>query len=160
MLILGFNLAISSTRVCSLRSQSDSQFFCPVYEFTVNKGSTSVVHNRLRDSKRIDPILDSRDCSLSTSVSNWVYHQEARKCFNDLERMKISITGLVKRFFVIYAGCAKLGSVILPIFQWYFISVLGLWFVVLASQAISSECAYLVKHTRPVNELFCIVTGF
>ena len=82
VLILGFNLAISPRRVCCLGPQSDSQFFGPVYEFSVNKGSTSVVLDGLGDSKRMDPFLDSINSSLSTSANNWVYHQETRKCIN------------------------------------------------------------------------------
>ena len=104
--------------------------------------------------------FSTADCSLSTGVSNGVYHKEARKCLNDQETRKISITGWVKKSLVIYVGCAKRGSFILPSFQRNFISVLGLWFVALASQAISSECGYPVKHARPVVESFCSVIGF
>ena len=72
VLILGFNLAISPRQECRSGSQRDSQFFCPIYEFGINKGSTSVVHGRLRISKGMYPFFNSRDCSLSTSVSNGV----------------------------------------------------------------------------------------
>ena len=74
VLILGFNFAISPRRMGCSRSQSDSQFFCPVNKFGVDESSTSVMHNRLRNSNGTDPFFDSRDSSLSTSVSIWVYH--------------------------------------------------------------------------------------
>ena len=74
VLILGFNFSISPRLMCCSWSQSDSQIFCPVNEFSIDESRSSVMHNRLRNSEGMDPFLDSRDGSLSTSVRNWVYH--------------------------------------------------------------------------------------
>ena len=126
----------------------------------VNKGSASVVHIRLRGSKGMDPFLDSRECSLSTSVSNWVYHQEAKKGLNNQEAMKVPVTWWVKRSFVIYVVCAKRGCFNLLFFQWDFIPVFGFKFVILVCEAVSSKCTNPIKQTRPVAESFCIVIGF
>ena len=68
--------------------------------------------------------------------------------------------GGVNRSLVINMDCLERYCLVLPFFQWNLIPVFRLWFVVLASQAISSECANPVKHTRPVVESFCIVIGF
>ena len=51
VLVLGFNFGISSRCMCCFRSQSDSQFFCPVNEFSIDESRTSVIHKRLRNSK-------------------------------------------------------------------------------------------------------------
>ena len=157
MLVLGFNFAISPGRMCCLRSQIDSQFFCPVNEFGIDESRTTVMHNRLRDSKGTMLFLHGIDCSLSTSLSNWVYHQKSRKCINDQETMKVPITWWVKRSFVIYVNCSERNSLNLSFFYWYFVPVFRLRFVVLAGETINSKCRYPNKHTRPVVESFCIV---
>ena len=135
---LGFNFVISPRRRCCSRSQSDSQFFCPVYKLKVNKSSTSVVYNRLKNSKRLYPIFYGCDCSLSTSVSNWVYHQEAIKCINNRKPLKVPVTWWMEGFFVINMDCSELNSLVLLFFRGYFFPVLKLWLVVLAGETISS----------------------
>ena len=108
----------------------------------------------------MDPFLNGRDCSLGTSVSNRVYHQEARKSINYQKTMKIPVTLWVKRSFVINVNSPERDCFVLPLFQWYFVPVFRLWFFVLASQTISSECTDPVKQTRLVIESFCIVIRF
>ena len=108
----------------------------------------------------MDPFLDNRNKSLSTSVSNWVYHYKAIKSFNKQETMKIPVFWRVTGFLVINMDCPERDCLVLPFFQRYFVPVFRLWFLVLASQTISSECTYSVEHTRPVVESFCLVVGF
>ena len=57
---------------------------------------------------------------------------------------------------MIFMDRVKRGS----FFQWNIIPVFRLWFVVLASQSISSECTNPINHTSPVIESFSIVIGF
>ena len=72
-------LPICPRWVCFLRSQSDSQFFCPVNEICIIEGSTSIVYNRLRNSRRMYPFIYGCNISLNSSVCNWVYHQDTKK---------------------------------------------------------------------------------
>ena len=93
-------------------------------------------------------------------VRNWVFHQETTKCINNQEAMEIPVTWWVKRSFVINMDCSERNCLDLPFFQWYFNPVFRLWFIVLAGEAISSECIYPVKHARTVVESFCITVSF
>ena len=158
MLILGFNFAIKSNQVYCSRSQGGAQFLCPVNEVNFDEGSASVVYNKQANSERVYPFLSSRDSSLS--VRNWVYRQETRKCINNQEAMMVPGTSWLMRSFVINMDCAEPDTLVLPFFQWYFISVSRLRFIVLARQAINIECTYPVKHDRPVVESFCINVNF
>ena len=73
LLVLGFDFTVSSGRMSGSGLENNSQIFCPIHEISVNKSSASIAHNRLEDSKRKDPFLDRGNCSLGTSVINWVH---------------------------------------------------------------------------------------
>ena len=118
------------------------------------------MHNSLRYSEGMDPFIDNRDSSLSTSVSNWLYHQESRECVYNQKTTKIPITWWVKGSFVINMDCSKRDCLVLPFFQWYLVPVLRLWFVVSASKTIRSECTNPIKHARPVVESFRFTVSF
>ena len=138
----------------------DSQYFSPVNEVSIDEGSASVVYKRLKKSKKNCPFLNTRCTSLSSNVCTLVYHRETRKCINNPETMKVSITCWVTRSFVVNLVCSQRNSLEFPFFQWYFISVVGLGFVVLARRTTSNECTYPVKHARPVVESLWIIVRF
>ena len=158
MLILGFDFPISPRRLCCSGSQGNSQFFSPINEVGIDEGSALVVYKRLWNSERMYPFLNSRDSSLSSSVRKWVYDLETRKCI--INQKTRNVTWGVKSSFVINMDYSERNSFVLSLFQWYFISVFRLRLIVKASQTISSECTYPVKHARPVVESFCNSVSF
>ena len=156
ILILCFGFTISPRWVIFLVSWGYSQFLSPIDEIGINEGSSSVVYNKLWNSQKIYLFLDTRDSGSGSSVKKCVYHQEAKKNMINQKKRKILSTGGMKVSFVIDMGCANGNNFNLPFFQWNFICVLNLRFVVLAQNAVNSQCTNPVKHSRPVVELFCI----
>ena len=159
-LFLGFNFAISPRRVCCSRFQGDVQFFCPINEVGVNEGTASFLYKRRRDSKEMFPIFTSRFTSLRSCVRDRVYHQKTIKCIKNQEAKKITVTWWVKRSFVINMDCSERNGLVLPFFQWYFFPVFRLWFIVVAGEAINSDCTSPVKHARPAEHSFRIIVSF
>ena len=58
------------------------RFLSPVDEVGFDENGAPVMYNTLKKSGRMNPILDNGDCNVITSITYWVYHQEATKCIN------------------------------------------------------------------------------
>ena len=74
--------------------------------------------------------------------------------------MDVTSTSRVNRSFVIDVYSAKRNCILLPLFEWDFVSILRLRLVVLAGKTIGCQSTYPIKHSRPVVKSFGIGIGF
>ena len=160
VLILCFIFTFSPKQVLCMGSYSHSDFFHAKNEVLNKEGSASVFYNRLKNLEEVIRFFNKRYCSLGASFTHWVHHEKARDCINNQEAMKISIASHMKETLLIKMDRAEWNILVLPIFQWNFISVLWLRFAALGLKAISSQWTNPPKCSSPVVESSRIVVGF
>ena len=96
------------------------------------------------------PLLNCSYRDLSACVSYRINHKESRECIDDQQTVLVAIAWWVERYFVVNMYSPKGYCIVLPFFQWDFILVFWLWFVILADKTISGQGTNPVKHAEPV----------
>ena len=87
---------------CAVRGNNVTpNAFFSINEVSSDENSASVVNNRLKNSIKMYPSLNSGNSSLSYSVLNWVYQQKTKQSPDIQVAMKASVAWPVRRSFAI-----------------------------------------------------------